>query len=146
MRINAILLFVLISSLLLSIILAKGLALNINYNVHVYAPDLFYVSGSFAAIAAILLSKQFIFRFIQIFCLKSVFSFLHRHTYSIYLVHVPVLALWFHWFALDKSSPKTISYGLLKMSFVVIGTFLSAVPFTFLSSLVCEKAYKFIQI
>lgn len=142
---NKDLMWLLLGSIGISVALVNYLSINIDYDFHTYAPDLYYVSGSFAAIAVMLLSKQLLIKLVQIFRLKNFFSFLHIHTYSIYLVHVPVLALWFYFFALDESAEKTLNYGLSKMVFVVIGTFLCAVPFSYLSSLAVGKASTFLD-
>ena len=141
---NKDLILLLLGSIGISVALVKHLQINIDYDFHTYAPDLFYVSGSFAAIAVMLLCKHLLIKLISSFTLEKLFSFLHRHTYSIYLIHVPVLSLWFYLFAQSGAEVKSLKYGLLKMLFVLVGTVIPSVPFTYVSSYVVEKAFFFL--
>ncbi len=119
-------------SILLNIVLVRLLELNIDYEFHTFAPDLYYVAGSFATIFLFLLTKRPLVRTIKRFPLLERLSFFHYHTFSIYLLHVPVIFLFNKLFMPENSQLKDMKYAVLKLIFVLIVTCIFAIPFTYL--------------
>ncbi len=60
----------------------------------------------------------------------SIFSFLYKHTFSIYLLHSFGIFISEKIFGLVDPDQKTITYGLVKLVVVLIITCLLAVPYT----------------
>jgi len=112
---------------------------------HLYAPDLYYVSASFIATSMVVFLKNELIYLVKLFRLKTVFFFLHRHTLSIYLIHVPIIALWFSFFAVEGAEEKNLRYGMQKMIFVLAGTIFFSVPFTYVFSYIVKKVSGFLK-
>jgi len=137
---KASLLIVAIISLAMSIGLVYVCNLNIDYEFHTYRPDLYYVSGCIFAISLLLLAKNVFVAIIgKIHLAGLVLAYMHKHTFSIFVLHS--LAIYLSETLLGLSNPeyKTISYGLIKLMCVVALTALMSPPFTWLSTLITKN-------
>ena len=120
--------------IIVSFATAHYLNLNVDYAFHLEAPDLYYVSGSFSAIAALLVFKRRIVALVQLNKLvEKVFRFFHTHTFSIFLLHTFSMYVCEVFFGLVDPKVKTVIYGVVKLGAVLITTCILAVPFTALS-------------
>jgi len=129
-----ILIFILLIGILLSVATVYLLNLDIDYAFHTFYPDLYYVSGSFAAISLMLLSKNMLLYCVtKILILKSIFNFFYKHTFSIYLLHSFGIFISESVFGLVDPDKKTITYGLAKLIVVLLITCLLSIPYTKLS-------------
>ncbi len=125
-----------VSSLAVCVGLANSLDINIDFSHHTYAPDLYYVSGSLAAIFAAVILKEHIVRVVQASAiLEKILYFFHKHTFSVYLLHSLAIFLAESLFGLVSPTEKTISYGLIKFAVVLAMTCIMAIPFTKLSEM-----------
>nr|MBP7548072.1 acyltransferase [Corallincola sp.] len=77
--------------LLATVTMALGLDLEIDYAFHTYYPDLYYVSGSLAAIAACCALQQPLLWLYRRPLLRPLFAFFFTHTLSVYLLHSLVI-------------------------------------------------------
>lgn len=134
------LVFLFASSLILSIFLVYLLKLNIDYAFHVYAPDLYFVSGSFSVISVFLLCKNFFVSAVKINrYVEKTFLFFNRHTFSIFLLHSIPLYLSEKLLGLIHPQNKIILYGVAKLLAVTIVTCIMAIPFTKLSAIIISN-------
>lgn len=123
-------------------LLTLGAGYSIDYSEHTYAPDIVYLLGCFAAIAIILMCKNSIVEFFgRSIIFTAPLDFLFKHTFSIFLIHSFVIFLADDVVGIKSFFTSSIVYAVAKLVFVLIGTALLAVPFSWLSGL----AIKFIQ-
>ena len=109
--------------------------LNIDYGFHIFAPDIYYVLGSFAAIVAMLIFYEYFVKLIQYnVVIDKIFTFFHKNTFSIFLLHTFSIYLAEEIVGLANPSEKTITYGMIKLVVVLAITSILAIPFTQLSS------------
>jgi hypothetical protein len=111
------------------------LGINIDYAFHTFAPDLYYLSGSFSAIFLVLILKKKMILIVK----KSKFieyflGFFHRHTLSIFLLHSFSIYLAENYGGLVHPQEKIVIYGFFKLIIVLIVTCVLAVPFTIISA------------
>jgi peptidoglycan/LPS O-acetylase OafA/YrhL len=133
-KLNFIILF-LIFTFITSILLVNFFNLNIDYAYHINKPDIYYVCGSFTAISFTLLIKNYFIRIVQyIKIIRFSLLFLHKHTFSFFLLHTFSIFLAEKIFGLDNPSEKTVFYGLTKLFIVIFLTCLFSIPFTRLSN------------
>lgn len=126
-----------VSCIALSVILAQVLNLNIDYEFHTFAPDLYYVAGSFSAIfIALIFQKKFPLAIQSNFFIEYFFKFFHRHTFSIFLLHSFAIYLSETIGGLVNPQEKTITYGIVKLMVVLIITCLLVIPFSKLSAII----------
>ncbi|MCP4747057.1 MAG: acyltransferase [Desulfobacteraceae bacterium] len=127
----------------LSVFFVYSLNLNIDYAFHTFAPDLYYVAGSFSAIAVILILKKYIVLFIKSnSIIEKIIKFCHEHTFSIFLLHKFSIYLSETIGGLVNPQEKTIKYGIIKFAAVIIITCILAVPFSKLSKAITSFIFK----
>lgn len=118
--------------------------LNIDLAYHTYAPDLYYVSVSILTILVIFLFRDVILVFMNQFsAARAVLLFFHKHTFSIFLLHSFAIFLSEKIGGLVDPPEKTIAYGLLKLSVVLIITCIMSVPFTKISNMLVNRAINY---
>jgi peptidoglycan/LPS O-acetylase OafA/YrhL len=119
------------AGILFSIISVYFFGVSVDYNDHINAPGIYFVSGSVAAISLLLLFARALPKLIDsIKPLKIGANFFYRHTFSIYLLHTFAIFLAENIFGLVEPDKKNITYGLTKLTVVLVITCLLAVPFT----------------
>jgi peptidoglycan/LPS O-acetylase OafA/YrhL len=114
--------------------------LNVDLNManHTYAPDFYYLSGSFLVIFVVLLCKPLIEKFLKkINILDWFFLFLGRHAYSVFMLHSLVLFLVEKYLGLVNVATN-LPAALLKIFLVVILSCFIAVPVTKFSKLILK--------
>lgn len=127
----------LVGFILISILVAYSLNLNIDYAYHTYAPDLYYVAGSFAAIISLIILNNKLTTYVRkVNLIKKILLFFNHHTFSIYLLHSFVIYLFENFlYAIGYNNIKiSFSYGIYKFISVTFATCLLSLPFTKLSS------------
>jgi peptidoglycan/LPS O-acetylase OafA/YrhL len=106
------------------------LNLPVDYRHHSYAPDLYYLSGSFAVIfAALALKHPFRWLCIQVRPLGWMLEFVSRHSYPIFLLHSFFIFATERWLGLVQVSNDPVR-ALAKVLLVVTLTFMAAIPFS----------------
>jgi peptidoglycan/LPS O-acetylase OafA/YrhL len=111
------------------------LNLDVDYADHTFAPDLYYVAGSLAAIGTCLILQQPLLQVCKaVPGLASALSFAHRHTFSIYLLHTFGVYLTEKLFGLVKPQAHLIRYGIVKFALVLAITCCLSIPFSALST------------
>ena len=104
---------------------------KLGYAHHTYAPDIYYVLGSLAAITAFVLARAVLVRVISnSSVLRLGFEFFHRHTFSIFLLHSLSIYLAERLLGLENAASHAVAYGLLKLVVVLLFTCLISVPFS----------------
>jgi len=123
----------------LSIALQQWLGLNPDYAFHIYAPDLYYVAGSASAIfLALFLKKYFLWAVQSNRVSEVILRFLHKHTFSIFLLHSFAIYLADTVLGLVNPQEKTIAYGIIKLSVVLTITCVMSPFFTIVSRKITE--------
>ena len=119
----------------LCVVLVSQLDLNIDYSRHTFAPDLYYVAGSFATIFLFLIfQNQFLFVVQYSKLAENCFRFFYKHTFSIFLLHTFAMYLSETVGGLLNPPERTLLYGFVKFSVVLSITCILSVPFTKLSA------------
>jgi len=120
-----------------SICFAYCLDLKIDYIFHTYAPDIYYVTGSLAAIiVAIIFQEKFIIFLEYYKLIEKIFLFFHKHTFSIFLLHTFSIYFAEKIDSLVDPDEKSIVYGIIKLIVVLTITCILSVPFTKFSALI----------
>lgn len=105
--------------------------LNIDYGFHTFAPDLYYVAGSYASILIFLYLKNQIVKAVRFnIQVVKVFNFIHRNTFSIFLLHSLMIYIIEKGLGFDVPEDKKILFGIAKFIVVLIGTCILSEPFT----------------
>lgn len=124
----------------LCVFLVQQFDLKIGYTHHTYAPDFYYVLGSFAAISIALSLKHV---FVSFVASKKIFtSFLNIffiYTMPIFLLHPFSIYICENIFGLVHPEHNFIIYGVVKFTLVIILTLLLSYPFLSISSFIINK-------
>lgn len=128
------------SNICVSFFLVRLMNLEIDYAFHIFAPDLYYVSGSFAFIAIVMLFQNTINVFVyKASLIKFALLFMYKHTFSIFLLHTFSIFLVEQISCLANPSVKSIQYGIVKLVLVLLITSMFSILFTNLSELLRKK-------
>jgi len=120
--------------ILLSLGLVAALDLRVDYTYHAFSPDLYYVSGSLAAIAALLLLQTAILNACgRLPPAGRILDFMHRYTFPIYLLHPCAIYLTERLLGLVHPTGAFVGYGIAKFAIVLASTCVMAIPFGYLS-------------
>jgi len=130
--------------ILICIVLVNSFGLKIGYGYHTYAPDLYYIVGSMAAlgilislkntIVILLSSKKF---------LVSIFDYIYKYTMPIFLLHTFAIFICENYFGLMHPKNNFVLYGVIKFSLVMILTAIMSYPFLQISSYLAKTISKF---
>ena len=107
------------------------------YTVHVFPPDLYFLAGSTATVIIFTATQQIcLFLFNKVKFLTYFSDFFFRHTFSIYLTHT--LAIYLVESIIFSFAPlhKNLTYGVIKLFFVLITTASISIPFTWITSFI----------
>jgi peptidoglycan/LPS O-acetylase OafA/YrhL len=115
-------------------VLVVAFDLDLDLSVHSYAPDIYYVSAGFAAIAAMLLLKPIILPICnKVPAVGWALDFLSRHSYAVFLAHTFFIWGAETWFGLVDVGGRPTA-AVLKIGFVLVATMAIAPWFTRLSA------------
>lgn len=133
------LLISMIFSIILSVVLVALLALEPDWGYHTFAPDLYYVAGSYGIICALLLlKKQLVYCVEKLPIVLIMLRFLYQYTFAIYLLHTLPIWVTHELFGWERPGNYVIIFGLIKLVFVMILTCIMAVPFERVGHLVIK--------
>jgi peptidoglycan/LPS O-acetylase OafA/YrhL len=128
---------------LVSLFLSAGLACcpgqEIDFYQHTKFPDLYYVSGSLAAICVILMLEPVLLSLCaRMSLVASILTFMHRYTFPVFLLHGLSICLCEEWFGLVHPQGNYVQYAILKSAMVLAMTCIMAVPFGFLANVLTQ--------
>jgi fucose 4-O-acetylase-like acetyltransferase len=125
--------------LLISILLVKTLHLNPDYGYQPF-PNLYYVTGSLCAIWIFLLLKSFIMNIYTASpIIQKIVIFLFYNTFAIFLLHTFSIFIAEDILGIVNPLQKTITYGIFKLSVVLVITLAIVPVFTKISSMITEN-------
>ena len=124
----------------LCVLLVNFLFLDIGYDHHTYAPDLYYVIGSLASISIFMSFKDLFMWFVSLNnYLLFFFKVLYVYTMPIYLLHSFSIFVCENIFGLVHPKNNFVIYGISKFLLVMTLTLLISYPFLRLSKyLICS--------
>lgn len=119
----------------LSIIISFASNIHIGYSEHIYAPDLYYVAGSFGTIFIFLALKNVFMKIVNSNRISIyLFDFFFKHTFSIFLLHTFAIYLSERLPYFANPGQKSIAYGISKFVVVLALTCLLAIPYSHIAS------------
>jgi peptidoglycan/LPS O-acetylase OafA/YrhL len=122
-----------------------GLGLDIDLSKHAYAPNLYYLSMGYAAIALLLLAQPVIERLCSVFTrIDYWLQFFGRHSYSIFLLHTFFIWGSEQWLGLVDVGESPV-HAILKVTFVLSTTAVVAPYFTWLCDRIVPRVLAKLQ-
>jgi peptidoglycan/LPS O-acetylase OafA/YrhL len=135
---------IIIFCLIISIAMITSFRIDIDCLPHTYDPDLYYVSGSLIAIAGFLILQDTILYLCKRVNYVAFFlRYMHRYTFSIYLLHGFSIYLAESMFSLVHPKGNFIFYGIVKFTVVLIMTCIMAFPFEIFSTWLTRRLYHY---
>lgn len=132
-------------TILVGISLGVSVVDDLNMYSHTYAPDLYYVSLSFSAILMFLIFQPMVESIVKkIYILNWFFSFMSRHSYSVFLLHSLILSKVHHWLDMGDVMGDPVR-AATKVFLVFILTCLISVPFTYLTENIIKLINSYIR-
>lgn len=117
------------------VLMVKIFDLNIGYGYHTYAPDIYYILGSFAVISLFLYCKKWIVFLGRMSKLTEVLlNVLFTYTMPIFLLHSFAIYICERFFGLVHPQSGFVIYGIVKFTLVMIITLSLSYPFRFVSN------------
>lgn len=116
--------------------------INIDCAFHNIPPDFYFVSVSFFVIFVLLLFRDKMVIYSNNKIMNDIFNFLHKHTFSIFLLHTFSIFISEKILGLQNPSKKNYQYGILKFCVVLIITCFISIPFTKLSNYITNGIHK----
>lgn len=147
---TGLLVFLLLSSVVMTIGTTYVFGLNVDYEYHTFAPDLYYVAGSFSAIILLVFTKRILLWAARgITPADKAILFFNRHAFSVYLLHSFSIYVAETVWGLADPQVKDLRYGAVKFLVVIVITCILSLPYTriseYLSTLVTSKYNKMYQ-
>lgn len=134
-------------SLILTVLPVYFFKLKIDFAHHNFPPDIYFVSGCFLVLFAVLIFRKKLTLLIQKMKIADrFFSFFHRHTFSIFLLHTFSIYLCEELYEPVSKSEKGIVYGCVKLVAVLVMTCLFSPLFTKLSDQIILLISRFINL
>jgi peptidoglycan/LPS O-acetylase OafA/YrhL len=143
--------WVLAASVVCGLVLSVGLValfrLRVDYVFHTFSPDVYYVSGSLAAIAALLLLQPATLRACRrLPSAGRVLDFMHRYTFPIFLLHACAIYLTEELLGLVHPTGAYVLYGMAKFTIVLASTCVMSIPFGYLSDRLTDRALDLLHV
>lgn len=123
-----------------AIAVATLLELEAGMSKHTFAPNIYYVLWAFSAIFLILfLQKEITFLLNKLKIVDRFVLFFSKHAFSVFLLHSLVIEFWENTLGL-RGVMGNPGLAALKIGLTLIGTMLLAIPFTWVSRRLRDKA------
>ena len=132
--------------IIISVLMVKYFDLNIDFTLHNFPPDIYYITVSFCVLSVLLMLRSFLVSVINRFKLTETFVlFFNKHTFSIYIIHTFSIYVSENIFGLVDPQEKDITYGIVKIGSVLIITCILSPPYSKLSNRVSLYILRFLD-